>query len=214
MRIKQGCARGESAVFVDELALMLVNLVAGLAILALYVYLAPKGEQQPRWAVPFAMVGFTGVATALPMLVTWPLPGSYNIAFGDAAMFFGIGFLGGAWALAKGQGLQFPSLWSIFGAIAAIVIGIRLMSLGLTKEPAMAGIAYILSGLGGLLVPLQAFLPGNRALRLLVIAVLVIAALLWAVTAYPAYWSHLASFAKWAPATMAKAANTASGSAA
>ena len=192
--------------FVDYLAIMLVNLVAGLALLALFLYLHPDAESQPKWAPAFAMVGATALLTGLPMVITWPLMGSYNIAFGDPAMLFGIAFLGATWALGKGQGLLMPSLYSLFGAVVAIVIGARLISLGMTKEPAMAGTAYILTGVGGALVPVAAYLRENRTVRLIVVLVLVAAAALWAVTAFPTYWSHLHAFAKWAPATMAAAA--------
>ncbi len=185
---------------------MLLNLVAGLGILALYVYLHPGAESQPKWAPVFAMVGATATVTGLPMVVGWPLPGSYNIAFGDPALLLGIAFLGAAWSLAKGQGLLMPSLWAVFGAAVSVTIGLRLMSLHMTKEPTMAGIAYILTGLGGALLALQQHLHDNRALRILVVVLLVAAAVLWAVTTYPAYWSHLQSFSKWAPATMAAAA--------
>lgn len=193
--------------FIDYLAVMLVNLVAGLALLALYIYLQPDAQSQPNWAPVFGMVGFTAAVTGLPMVLNWPLMGSYNIAFGDPALLFGIAFLGATWSLAKGQGLLMPSLYGLFAAVVAIVVGARIMNLGMTKEPAMAGIAFILAGVGGVLVPLQAYLRDNRAVRLLVVLVLVVAAVLWAVTAYPTYWSHLHAFAKWAPATMAAAAS-------
>jgi len=67
---------GEAEVFVDYLGVMLVNLVAGLVLLACYVGLRPGPEDQPKWAPGVGMVGLTAVATGLPMVQQWPLGGS------------------------------------------------------------------------------------------------------------------------------------------
>jgi len=42
----------------------------------------------------------------------------------------------------------------------------------------------------------------NRTWRLIAVAVLIIAALIWALTGYLSYWNHLESFQKWVPAPM------------
>lgn len=55
--------------FVDYLGVMRVNLGAGLVLLACDVGLRPGSEDQPKWAPGFGMVGFTAVATGLPMIL-------------------------------------------------------------------------------------------------------------------------------------------------
>ncbi|OUL18559.1 hypothetical protein BV378_36455 [Nostoc sp. RF31YmG] len=42
----------------------------------------------------------------------------------------------------------------------------------------------------------------NRTWRLIGAAVLIVAALIWALASYLAYWNHLDSFQKWVPAPM------------
>ena len=46
---------------------------------------------------------------------------------------------------------------------------------------------------------------GNRrgAIAGLAIAVILIAAAIWAVTFYQSLWAHMAAFSKWVPSTMA-----------
>lgn len=55
--------------FVDYLGVMRVNLEAGLVLIACYVGLRPDLEDQPKWAPGLGMVGFTAVATGLPMIL-------------------------------------------------------------------------------------------------------------------------------------------------
>ncbi len=198
--------------FIDFLGLPLLAIVSGLVVLALYLYVGPEAEEQPKWAPAFGAAGLLALVTGLWMSLTWPLPGSFNIAFGDLAALFGLAYLAGAWSLTKGYGLGLPVVWSLFGSVTAIEVGFRLISLHMTKSPAMAGIAYILAGVGGLLTVPAALLPKNRPLRLLAALVLLVAAALWAATTYPAYWDHLASFSKWVPATMRVASTAAKAS--
>ncbi len=74
--------------FVNYLTLMLTNLVAGLVVLALFlVFFAERHSK--RLVAGFLLTGSIGIATGLPMVLTWPLPGSHNIAFGEMSLLFG-----------------------------------------------------------------------------------------------------------------------------
>jgi len=42
----------------------------------------------------------------------------------------------------------------------------------------------------------------NRILRMVGALVLIVAAVIWALTGYMAYWEHLKSFSEWVPPTM------------
>ncbi len=94
------------------------------------------------------------------------------------------------------------AIYGFFAGIAAIVVGLSIMNLGLTKQPLLAGIGFILTGLGGVFAAPTLYLKNNRTWRLIGAAVLIVAALLWAITGYLAYWSHLDTFQKWVPAPM------------
>jgi putative membrane protein len=42
------------------------------------------------------------------------------------------------------------AIYVFFAGIAAVVIGIRIMNLGLTKQPFLSGVGFILTGLAGI----------------------------------------------------------------
>jgi putative membrane protein len=188
--------------FIDYITLMLINMVAGLFILAFYVYQGLDGTNQKLWIPGFGMTGGIALATGLHMIWTWPITGSFNIAFGEMAVLFGILFITASIALAQGWDLLTVAIYAFFAGIAAIVVGLRIMNLGLTQQPLLAGIGFILTGLGGVFAAPTLYLKTNRTWRLIGVAVLIIAALIWALTGYLAYWAHLDTFQKWVPIPM------------
>jgi len=95
------------------------------------------------------------------------------------------------------------SLYSFFAGVYAILVGTRILSLGLTKEPIISAIGFITAGLGGIFAaPFYLWFKENKTFRLLGALVLLATAILWAVTFYSSLWGHLESFIKWVPATM------------
>ena len=188
--------------FVDYLTLMLVNLVAGLFLLAYYVWRGLEDSDQKRWVPAFSIVGMLALVTGLPMIWNWPLPNSHNIAFGEMSVFFGALFLGAALALAKEWNLSILGVYAFFAGAAAVTVGARILNLGMTKEPLLSSIGFILAGLGGMFAAATLCLRANRVLRVLGAVALVLAALIFAFTGYGAYWDHLAGFSKWVPPTM------------
>ena len=191
--------------FVDYLTLIMINLVAGTALLAYYIYAGMDAKDQRPYAAGFGVVGLLGIILGLALTFTWPLPGSYNIGYGEATTLFGVVFLGAAIALSQGWDLIPVAIYGFFAGVGAVIVGIRIISLGLTKEPILSGIGFIMAGLGGVLpAPLLGLLKKNKTFRLIAALVVLVTALLLAVTFYTSLWGHLASFAKWMPATMAK----------
>ena len=191
--------------FIDYLTLIMINLVAGTALLAYYIYAGMDAKDQRPYAAGFGVVGLLGIILGLTLTFTWPLPGSYNIGYGEATTLFGAVFLGAAIALSQGWDLIPVAIYGFFAGVDAVIVGIRIISLGLTKEPILSGIGFIMAGLGGVLAaPLLSLLKKNKAFRLIAALVVLVTALLWAVTFYTSLWGHLASFANWVPPTMAK----------
>lgn len=193
---------------IDYLTLMLISMTAGFVVLAYYVYQGLDDENPQKWVPGFAMTGFIAVAAGLHMCFTWPLPGSFNIAFGEMSVLFGILFLGAALALSKGWEMPTVAIYAFFAGLAAIIVGARVINLGMTKRPLVSGLGFILSGLGGVFAWLCCLakpivsLETNRWLRVVGAIVLIGAAVIWALTGYMAYWDHLESFSQWVPATM------------
>lgn len=190
--------------FIDYLTLVMINLVAGSVLLAYYLWKGLDEKDQRPYAAAFFVTGLVSLVTGLQLSFTWPLPGSFNVGYGDAATLFGVVFLGTAIALWQGWDLIPISIYSFFAGIDAVIVGVRLYSLQLGQEPLVAALGFILAGLGGVgAFPFLQWFRDNKLVRWLAIAVLVVAAGIWAVTFYSALWGHMAAFAKWVPATMA-----------
>jgi putative membrane protein len=189
--------------FIDYLTLIMINMVAGTVILAYYIWKGIDEKDQRPYAAAFGVVGLVGVITGLVLSFTWPLPGSYNVGYGDASTLFGTVFLGTALALSQGWDLIPMSIYAFFAGVDAVIVGIRIWTLNLGQEPLVAAIGFVLSGLGGVFsMPFLMYFKNNKLARYAAIAVLLLAAAIWAVTFYESLWAHMLSFAKWVPATM------------
>ncbi len=189
--------------FIDFLTLVMINLVAGTVLLAFYLWRGIDEEDQRPYAAAFFITGLVSLITGLQISFTWPLPGSYNVGYGDATTLFGVVFLGTAIALWQRWSLVPISIYAFFAAIDALIVGVRIWSLQLTKEPLVSAVGFILAGLSGLGVfPFLMWFRENKVYRWIGILLLLGTALIWAVTFYGSLWDHLASFSKWVPATM------------
>jgi putative membrane protein len=192
--------------FIDFLTLVMVNLIAGTVLLAWYLWRGMDEADQRPYAAGFFGVGLVALVTGFQLAFHWPLPGSYNIAYGDTTVLFGTVFLVTAIALSQAWSLVPAAIYAFFAGIDALLVGLRLYSLQLTKEPLVSAVGFILVGLSGIFsAPFLLWFKGNKVLRYLGVAVLLLAALIWAVTFYGSVWGHLDSFSKWVPATMAPA---------
>lgn len=188
--------------FVNYITLMLINMVAGLFLLAYFVYQGLGETNQKRWIPGFGMTGAIALSTGLHMIWNWPVSGSFNIAYGEMTVLFGILFITASISLAAGWDLFTVAIYAFFAGVASLLIGLRIINLGLTRQPILSGIGFILTGLAGICAAPALYLQANRTLRLVGAVVLIAAALIWALTGYMAYWGHLESYMKWVPSTM------------
>ena len=189
--------------FIDYLSLIMINLVAGTAALAYYLWKGLDEKDQRPYAAVFGVTGLLAVVLGLHLSLTWPLPGSYNIGFGEATTLFGVVFLATGLALSQGWSLLPVSIYAFFAGVDAILVGSRILSLGLTKEPILSAVGFITAGLGGIFAtPFFLWFKNNKTFRVLAALVLLATAALWAVSFYGALWGHLESFSKWLPLTM------------
>ncbi len=191
--------------FIDFLTLVMINLVAGTALLAFYLWRGIDEKDQRGYAAAFFGVGLVSLVTGLQISFTWPLPGSYNVGYGDATTLFGVVFLATSIALYFGSSLIPVGLYAFFAAIDAIIVGIRIFALNLTQEPVVSAVGFVLAGLSGLGVfPFLMWFRENKMVRWIGIALLVATTVVWGVTFYGSLSAHMASFSKWVPATMGK----------
>ncbi len=188
--------------FIDYLTLMLVNMTAGLVILALYLYKGIEEIDQSRWAPAFGISGFIALMTGFNMIFHWHLPGSYNIAYGEMSVLLGALFAGTAYCTYKDIDLKIVAIYGFFAGLAAIVAGLAIIYFKMTKAPLISGLGFILTGMGGVCSFPTLLFQRKRMLRYVGAVVMLLAALIWAMTAYPALWGHLESFSKYVPPTM------------
>lgn len=187
--------------FIDYLAMLLINLVAALSLVAIYLVFGIDKPDQRRWAPGFGLAGLVFFVAGFHMLFNWPLPSSYNIAFGSGAVLFGTVLFGAAVAQAFGWDLVSMAIYATFAGLAAIDLGIRIITLGMTQQPLLAGVGYILAGLTGAFALPAWWLRRQLWLRVLLAVIPTAAAVIFAITGYGAFWEHLSSFAGWAPPT-------------
>jgi putative membrane protein len=190
--------------FIDFLTLVMLNLVAGTVLLAYYLWKGIDEKDQHAYAPAFFVTGLVSLITGLQLEFTWPLPGSYNVAFGDTATLFGVVFLATGLALWKGWSLIPTSIYAFFAGAEAVLVGFVILSQNLTKEPLLSAVGFMLAGFSGLGVfPFLMWFRDNKMVRWIGIVLLLATAALWAVTFYGSLGGHMASFAKYVPTTMA-----------
>lgn len=188
--------------FVNYITLMLTNLIAGLVLLASYVYWGLDKDNPSRWIPGFGAVGAIALVTGTHMTLTWPVIGSYNIAYGETSILYGILFMGTAIALSQRWDLLTLAIYGFFAGVQATVIGFRIINLGLTLMPFVSGVGFILAGLGGICASPMLYFSESKLFRLVGAILLVIAALIFAWINVLAIWGHMAQFGEWQPLLM------------
>jgi putative membrane protein len=177
--------------FIDYVTLMLINMAAGLCVLALFVATSVHKDDSRCWSPAFAIAGLTATITGFTMTFTWPLPYPYNVAYGELSIMFGMLYLATALSLAKSFNLMPIGIYAVIAGAAAIVVGVRFINLGLSNAPVFSGTGFILTGLTGVLMPVLLCLKKVKAVRLLGAILPLAAAFIWGWTGYTAYWHHL-----------------------
>ncbi|MFZ0033883.1 MAG: DUF981 domain-containing protein [Sedimentisphaerales bacterium] len=177
--------------FIDYVSLMLINMAAGLCVLAFFVAAAVHKDDRRCWSPAFAITGLIASITGFVMSFTWPLPYPYNVAYGELSIMFGLLYLAAALSLAKGLNLMPIGIYAVFAGAVAILVGIRFIDLGLSTTPVRSGIGFILTGSIGVLMPFLLCLKKVKVIRLLGALLPLAAAFIWAWTGCTAYWHHL-----------------------
>jgi putative membrane protein len=177
---------------IDYLTLMLINMAAGLFLLGCFVWRdLDSPEDAGQWVPAFAICGLVAAIGGFAITFTWPLPKPYSSAFGEMSVLLGVLLLGLALALAKKWELLPLAIYAVFAGAAAMLLGVRIIDLGLTAKPALSGIGFILSGICGIFSPLVVWQNDKKGLRVIGSLVLFAASAIWALTGYLGYWMHM-----------------------
>ncbi len=187
--------------FVDYLTLMLVNLAAALFLYALYMAFF-HGKDDKKMIPGFLLTGALALITGLMMSLTWPLPGGYNIVFGEPTVLLGALFFMTGLALQFEWDLLTIGIFALGAGAIAILLGIRVLDMRLTSEPEVAAAGYILAGLASALALPVFTLPNWKWVRWVAAIIALVAAGVWVFVGFSSYWAHPNSFSKWQPDSM------------
>ncbi len=183
--------------FVDWLTLLLVNMQVALILHALFM--GWFIEKDAKKMIPgFLLVGAIALIAGFRMVFNWPLPGPYNIIYGELSVLLGGFFFMAGLAIAFGWDLLTVGIYSLFGGAVAVLMGVRIWVSGMTSEPLVAGLGFVLTGATAA-ATLPALVLPWRWLRWLVALAAAGSAVIWILVGFPAYWAHIDAFSKWAP---------------
>lgn len=176
---------------INYLTLIMIDLIAGYTLLTYFLAIGLDVERGKGLAAAFGGVGLLNLVLGLGITLTWPLPGSYNILFGEATAMFGIVFLAAGIAIAREWDLYpITLIASIFG-IYVLIAGWGIFSLNMTRTPLMTTLLYLLVGITALLAPLGWKKRESGGLLKAGMALTIITALLWFVTFAGSLLGHL-----------------------
>ncbi len=186
--------------FIDYVTIQLISAASGLLFAAIYAikFEAPL-KSRISWIYAFWMVGAIMLITGLEMIFTWPLPGAYNIIFGEPSVWFGMLLIVLGLAIRSDSDLLPVTLLFMIGGLINLVISGDILIYNMTQSPLLAFIGFLTSGIGAFLVP---FGLKSKSVRWIIAILLIIAAVVFAVTGFGAYYQHAGDFAHWVPLTM------------
>ncbi|MGC8597580.1 MAG: DUF981 family protein [Thermocladium sp.] len=189
--------------FIDYLtAMMTLSMAINLEVMYMSYRLGSGAARDELKSIGLVMM-MLGVPTTifgLTMSITWPLPGSYNILFGDAFLYLGIVTLIGGLLLYgvepdKFKASSFPVA---FLSLITIIYGASIYTHGLTNSPVLAFAFYLFEGLSGIVTALLLY-RRTKSIAYTVIALLVIATIIMLIIDVGAIFQHPALFAKYSP---------------
>ncbi len=101
--------------FVDSLAVMLLITGFSAIILALFVYFSVRGKRDMSMLViPGFIFGLFDLVSGFIMSFTWPLPGAYNMLFGDPILALGLLLVAGSYMIYKKMDVRVLSIFAFF----------------------------------------------------------------------------------------------------
>jgi putative membrane protein len=181
--------------FIDPLAVMLLSLGISAALISAFFFMAARGEDLKELVIPAFAFGFFDFISGFIMSELWPLPGAYNMLFGDPILILGLLLMAGSIMIYKQQSLRTLSIPGVMLGIylfieSAAIINFKLES-GDNLLAAMG--LYIMSGVSAVYSVILFIKPENNRKYLYYIAFILLAltALIALFIGYEAIYGHL-----------------------
>jgi len=195
------------AEFIDALALLLISVGMGILLSALYFVFAAMGkinDARDKLAIPAMAIGFLNFIGGFVISFTWPLPGGYNMLYGDPLLIFGLLLSTGSFMFYLGKDPSMMSILSfllgIYVILGAYAMVVDHLEKGVNFLPAF--VFYLFAGIGALLSPIVLVKPtgASKVLYYIEFIILVVATFAALFIGYNAFLQHLVDFAHYFPA--------------
>ncbi len=185
--------------YINFVTLLLAYVILSFTLQAFYVFEALEEPKAPAWASSFFALALLGLIGGFYMVFTWPIPGSYNIIFGEPVILLAVFQLAAAFNIYYNYSLMPVGALSAIAGIIVGFIGYRIIDLELTIVPVLSGLGFLTTGLVGILTPPLLHWRDRKSWRKLYGIVCIIPVLIWLVFLFMAYWGHLNEFQDWQP---------------
>ena len=192
------------ATFIDPLTVMLLSLGMSALLLALYYFKVGSGKKDiSSLVVPAFILGLFNAVSGFLMSFTWPLPGSYNMLFGDPLLVLGLLMIAGSYMISKGMDVKALSLLGFLLGIYLLVgmIGITRFNMETGNDWLTATGLYGFSMLAAIFSPILYLKPkgSNRYAYYFEVFLLVVVMLLALLIGYMGFYEHLGAFSTYFP---------------
>ena len=192
------------ATFIDPLTVMLLSLGMSALLLALYYFRVGSGKKDiSSLVVPAFILGLFNAVSGFLMSFTWPLPGSYNMLFGDPLLVLGLLMIAGSYMISKGMDVKALSLLGFLLGIYLLVgmIGITRFNMETGNDWLTATGLYAFSMLAAIFSPILYLKPkgSNKYAYYFEVFLLVVVMLLALLIGYMGFYEHLGAFSTYFP---------------
>ncbi len=192
------------ATFIDPLTVMLLSLGMSALLLALYYFRVGSGKKDiSSLVVPAFILGLFNAVSGFLMSFTWPLPGSYNMLFGDPLLVLGLLMIAGSYMISKGMDVKALSLLGFLLGIYLLVgmIGITQFHMETGNDWLTATGLYAFSMLAAIFSPILYLKPkgSNKYAYYFEVFLLVVVMLLALLIGYMGFYEHLGAFSTYFP---------------
>ena len=192
------------ATFIDPLTVMLLSLGMSALLLALYYFKVGSGKKDISSLVVRAFIlGLFNAVSGFLMSFTWPLPGSYNMLFGDPLLVLGLLMIAGSYMISKGMDMKVLSLLGFLLGVYLIVgmIGITQFGMESGNDWLTATGLYAFSMLAAIFSPILYLKPkgSGKYAYYFEVFLLVVVMLFALLIGYMGLDEHLGSFSTYFP---------------
>lgn len=181
--------------FIDSLAVMLLSLGISAGLISAFFYQTARGKDVEELVIPAFVFGAFDFMSGFVVSIFWPLPGAYNMLFGDPILILGMLLMAGSIMIYKKQNMRTISIPGFMLGIYLLIESAAIVSFKLESgiDLLMAMGLYIMSGVSAIFSLVLFIKPEKDKKYLYYIAFILLAltAFIALFIGYGAIYSHL-----------------------